>query len=95
MKAKDVVSFFNCYYEKSSLIISAEGGYINMYMGDGFFAIFGGPEPLAKHEELPFKATCRILEMSRNFILEGKPLMIGVGLHAGRAIMGNIGCRTK
>jgi class 3 adenylate cyclase len=95
MEAKDVVSFLNNYFEKCSAIITEEGGHINKYMGDGFFAIFGAPEPLADHVKLAFNAACRILDMSRSFILEGKPMMIGVGLHTGRAIMGNIGCRTK
>jgi class 3 adenylate cyclase len=95
MEAKDVVSFLNNYFEKCSAIITEEGGHINKYMGDGFFSIFGAPEPLADHVKLAFNATCRILDMSKSFILEGKPMMIGVGLHAGRAIIGNIGCRTK
>jgi adenylate cyclase len=95
MEAKDVVSFLNSYFEKCSAIISEKGGHINKYTGDGFFAIFGATEPLAENVRYAFDATCRILDMSRSFILEGKPMMIGVGLHAGRAIMGNIGCRTK
>ena len=95
MEAKDVVAFLNNYFDQCSVIISEECGHINKYMGDGFFAVFGAPEPLLNHTKLAFNAACRILDMSKGFILEGKPMMLGIGLHAGRAIMGNIGCRTK
>jgi len=95
MEAKDVVSFLNNYFEKCSAIISHHGGHINKYMGDGFFAVFGAPEPMANHMRLAFEAACELLDMSKNFILEGNPMMIGIGLHSGRAILGNIGCRTK
>ena len=95
MEAKDVVAFLNNYFDQCSVIISEECGHINKYMGDGFFAVFGAPEPLVNHTKLAFNAACRILDMSKGFILEGKPMMLGIGLHSGRAIMGNIGCRTK
>lgn len=95
MQPRDVVSFLNAYYEKCSVIISRAGGHINKYMGDGFFSIFGAPEPLQDQVKLSFDAACRLLEMSKGFIFEGNPMMVGIGLHSGRAIMGNIGCRTK
>jgi len=95
MEAGDVVSFLNNYFEKCSLIISEENGHINKYTGDGFFAIFGAPEPMPNHVNLGFNAARRILEMSKSFILEGRPMKIGISLHAGRAIIGNIGSHTK
>ncbi|MFH1122495.1 MAG: adenylate/guanylate cyclase domain-containing protein, partial [Pseudomonadota bacterium] len=95
MEARDVVSFLNSYFEKCSAIISEKNGHINKYTGDGFFAIFGAPERLDNHVILAFDAAREILEMSKKFILEGKPMKIGVGLHTGRAIMGNIGSQTK
>jgi class 3 adenylate cyclase len=95
MEAIDVVSFLNNYFEKCSLIISEENGHINKYTGDGFFAIFGAPEPMLNHVNFGFNAARRILDMSKSFILEGQPMKIGIGLHTGRAIMGNIGCHTK
>jgi class 3 adenylate cyclase/putative methionine-R-sulfoxide reductase with GAF domain len=95
MEAIDVVSFLNNYFEKCSLIISEENGHINKYTGDGFFAIFGAPEPMLNHVNFGFNAARRILDMSKSFILEGRPMKIGIGLHTGRAIMGNIGCHTK
>jgi class 3 adenylate cyclase len=95
MKPKDVVSFLNQYYEKCSAIITHDGGHINKYTGDGFFAIYGAPEPSSNHMKSAFDAACRLLNMSKSFILEGSPMKVGIGLHSGRAILGNIGCCTK
>jgi adenylate cyclase len=95
MDAKDVVSFLNGFFDKCSAIISEEGGHINKYTGDGFFAIFGAPEPMANHALLAFNAALKILEFSANINLAGKTMGLGMGLHAGKAILGNIGSQTK
>jgi class 3 adenylate cyclase len=95
MRPRDVVSFLNQYYERCSAIITHEGGHINKYTGDGFFAIFGAPEPVSNHMKSAFDAACRLLNLSKSFILEGSPMKVGIGIHSGRAVLGNIGCRTK
>ena len=95
MNVVDVVSFLNDYFEKCSMIIGDEHGHINKYTGDGFLAIFGAPEPLKNHIAMGFSAACRILKLSNEMVLGGIPIEIGIGLHTGRAILGNLGSRTK
>jgi class 3 adenylate cyclase len=98
MDAKDVVAFLNDYFNKCSAIITSitgKKGHINKYTGDGFLAIFGAPEPLGQHVTLAFNAACQILELCRKFILGGKPMEVGIGIHTGTAIVGNIGSQEK
>lgn len=95
MEAWEVVSFLNDWFERCSLVISEEGGHINKYTGDGFLAIFGAPEPLQHHTTAAFNAAYKIVEMAEDFILGGKPIAIGIGLHTGNAIVGNIGSQNK
>jgi class 3 adenylate cyclase len=95
MDPQAVVSFLNNYFDKCSVLVSEANGHINKYLGDGFFAVFGAPEPLDDHVICAFNTARRILEMSKDFILEGAPVKIGIGLHTGQAIMGNIGSHTK
>ncbi|MEE9609778.1 MAG: adenylate/guanylate cyclase domain-containing protein [Desulfatiglandales bacterium] len=95
MDAMDVVSFLNDYFEQCSNIITKEKGHINKFTGDGFLALFGAPEPLEHHATLAFNAACNILKLSRRFTLGGKSMEIGIGLHTGSAILGNIGSRNK
>ena len=95
MAPKDALAFLNNYFDKCSLVISQAQGHINKYTGDGFFAIFGAPEPVGNHVLFAFNAARKVLEMSKSYILAGRPMRIGIGLHAGRAVLGNIGCETK
>ncbi|MFW6146830.1 MAG: adenylate/guanylate cyclase domain-containing protein [Thermodesulfobacteriota bacterium] len=95
MEARETVSFLNNYFEKCSQVIGERNGHINKYTGDGFLAIFGAPEPVENHSTMAFNAAGKILEMSGKFILGGKPMSIGIGLHTGMAILGNIGSQTK
>ncbi|MCG6534508.1 MAG: GAF domain-containing protein [Syntrophales bacterium LBB04] len=95
MDAKDVVSFLNSYFEKCSVAVVEGKGHINKYTGDGFLAIFGAPEPLESHVSLAFTAACKILEMTRAFILGGRTMGVGIGIQTGRAVLGNIGSQTK
>ncbi len=98
MDAKDVVAFLNDYFNKCSAIITnitSKKGHINKYTGDGFLAIFGAPEPLEHHATLAFNAACEILDLCKKFILGGKPMEVGVGIHTGTAIVGNIGSQEK
>lgn len=95
MHAVDVVSFLNDYFDKCAAIISRMGGHINKYTGDGFLAIFGAPDPLNHHTERAFESACKIIKLSDWFNLGSKPMSIGIGLHSGKAILGNIGSQTK
>jgi class 3 adenylate cyclase/putative methionine-R-sulfoxide reductase with GAF domain len=95
MNVVNVVSFLNDYYDKCSAIISEEHGHINKYTGDGFLAIFGAPEPLNNHIAMGFNAACRILDLSKGMIMGNKSIQIGIGLHTGRVILGNLGSKTK
>lgn len=95
MEARETVSFLNDYFERCSHLISEGNGHINKYTGDGFLAIFGAPEPLENHPTMAFNAAGKILDMSGKFILGGRPMGIGIGLHTGMAILGNIGSQTK
>jgi len=98
MDAKDVVAFLNDYFNKCSAIITnitSKKGHINKYTGDGFLAIFGAPEALEQHATLAFNAACEIHELCKKFILGGKPMEVGIGIHTGGAIVGNIGSQEK
>ena len=86
----------NEHYAAMDLAISQHQGMINKFMGDGFLAVFGVPVP----EEHPCaKALVCALEMiSANRQLNqvrqnrgDQPVELGIGLHYGGVIAGNIG----
>ncbi|MEW6665577.1 MAG: adenylate/guanylate cyclase domain-containing protein [Thermodesulfobacteriota bacterium] len=95
MDARDVVSFLNSYFERCAYVVMEGKGHINKYTGDGFLAIFGAPEPLRDHVSQAFSTACKLLQVAKDFILGGQPMGVGIGIHTGRAILGNIGSQTK
>ena len=76
------------------------GGSIDKFIGDAIFAIFGAP---ISHEDNAFRAVSAATEMIQAMgqVDTGRLRMpdigyaIGIGLHQGPAIVGNIGSRDK
>lgn len=73
-------------------IVDRHGGIVNKFLGDGFLAIFGAPfessDALARGVDA---AREMLVAVARNN--EGNPwaLHIGIGLHFGEVVAGNIG----
>lgn len=100
LKAEEVVRMLNEYFARMTPIVHAHGGTVDKFIGDGLMAFFGAPNRLESPERNAFeaaKAMVRELELlnaERAKRLE--PLLaIGVGLHAGRAVVGHIGSSDR
>jgi adenylate cyclase len=88
-----VVEFLNANFAFMIEAIDRHGGFINKFLGDGFLAIFGAPldDPGAASHAV--EAAREILaEIDRRGLSEGSwPLRVGIGLHLGPAVTGNVG----
>jgi adenylate cyclase len=91
--AEAVVEFLNTNFAFMIEAIDRHGGFINKFLGDGFLAIFGAPldDPIA---------ACHAVEAAREILAEIDerglsdgpwPLRVGIGLHLGSAVTGNVG----
>src|SRR5438874_258910 len=73
-------------------ILDRHGGIVNKFLGDGFLALFGAP---FEAEEAPHRAVAAARDMlvAMDDINEGAswPLRIGIGIHFGEVVAGNIG----
>jgi adenylate cyclase len=73
-------------------IIDRHGGIVNKFLGDGFMALFGAPleAPEAASHAV---AAAREMLVAMDHINEGShwPLRIGIGVHFGEVVAGNIG----
>jgi adenylate cyclase len=93
--AYDVIHVLNRYFDLIGKAITANGGFINNYMGDGIMALFGvDGQPDAALRAV--RAGLGMLEAVENF----KPYLkntyhktfdIGIGIHYGEAVVGPIG----
>jgi len=102
MKPADLVMMLNHYLEAMTEIIQRRRGAIIEFIGDGIMAIFGAPQETDTHEEDAVAAALemetRMAEVNQWNREHGYPtLEMGIGLHTGDVIIGNIGSekRTK
>jgi adenylate cyclase len=92
----DLVFFLNRYFEAVGGAIAEAGGIANQYTGDGVMALFGsetGAGPACRQALRAAGAmVARVDEVSRSFETDlGAPLRIGIGIHVGPAVVGEMG----
>ena len=90
----------NEYFTAMSQVIFEHGGTIDKYIGDAILAVFGIPEPGsddAKRALAAARQMLRVLEgLNEDWRRRDMPLLrIGIGLHTGVAVAGNIGAPQR
>ena len=100
LSAHEVVEMLNTYFGKVCEPILNERGNVNKYIGDAVMAMFGSPVPYPDHARRAVKAALGMLKatdefrgwMEQRFPDRGLPRFdIGIGLHTGTVISGDIG----
>ncbi len=97
----DIVHILNRYFDTIGDDIDSYGGYIDKYMGDGIMAIFGLNRNSG--ENCAFQAVSAAVKMIQslndfNTYLKNifdHEFRIGIGIHTGKVIVGNLGYRKK
>jgi adenylate cyclase len=92
----DVVFVLNQYFRGMGKIIEQHDGFIDKFIGDGIMAIFGLNGGIQTAAQNALKASLRMneqLKLINEFLSEEieTPLEIRIGLHAGNAIVGELG----
>lgn len=77
--------------------IIEHGGIVNTVLGDGFMATFGAPVSAGNDCLQAYKAAVEIMQMVREKSRTGQipPTKIGIGMHAGNVVAGNVGTKTR
>jgi adenylate cyclase len=98
--AHEVVEMLNAYFSRACEPILAEGGTVDKYIGDAVMAVFGSPVPRPDHARRALRAALGIARaadefrgwMRERFPDRGLPEFgVGIGLHSGEAVIGDIG----
>lgn len=96
-----VVGVLNTYFEAMTRVVQSHGGTVDKFMGDGMMAVFGAPLPLPHDGAPQAVAAARDMEAELDRLREGwrtegvPELDIGIGIHTGPAIVGNMGSSLK
>jgi class 3 adenylate cyclase len=100
MAPEAVVDLLNRYFSEVTRCIHGAGGTMDKFIGDGIMAFFGAPQRIDNPCVPAFRAARDMLDaVSRlNAALANhgeSPITIGIGLHAGDAVVGNIGSAAR
>ncbi len=104
LSAHEVVEMLNSYFARVCEPILAERGNVNKYIGDAVMAMFGSPVPYADHARRAVRAALGMLAaadefkawMRQRFGDRDLPeFAIGIGLHTGVVISGDIGTEKR
>jgi adenylate cyclase len=98
---KKTVSMLNHFFSTMGEIIFKYNGIVDKYLGDGFLALFGAPITGTTDADNAISAA---LEMRKSLAacddylaIEGidTPLAMGISIHTGEVVVGNIGFDKK
>ena len=89
----EVMDYLNTLFGFMIPLINDHRGIINKFLGDGFMAVFGAPvddgEQCRHAVEAARAILLRVGEMNRANSIP--PTRLGIGLHLGKALTGNVG----
>jgi adenylate cyclase len=93
---REVVATLNAYLKEMTETVFAHSGTLDKFLGDGMLAFWGAPLADADHA---FHAVQCALEMQRRMVewrkATGTDFRVGIGIHTGRVVVGNIGSSQR
>lgn len=101
---QEVVEMLNSYFGRACAVLAEEGACIDKFIGDAIMAEFGVPLKTVDHARRALTAAIRLKQvaedfrhwMSARFPDRSLPeFAIGIGVHTGFAVVGNIGTAQR
>jgi adenylate cyclase len=95
--AEEVVEYLNTIFDAAVEAVVKHHGIVNKFLGDGFMAVFGAPIAEGNHCAAAVEAGLEVLGRVEALAARGRipPTRVGLGLHAGPAIVGTIGSARR
>lgn len=95
-----VVALLNDYFGVMSTLVRRHNGSVNKFLGDGLLAIFGAPVSYLENQHNAVLCALDMVDSlqelsGRHPELQGRPLVIGIGVNTGEAVVGNIGSEDR
>jgi adenylate cyclase len=100
MDAREVVDLLNDFFAVMTAAIFQSNGTLDKFIGDCVMALFGAPIPSERSPRNALVAAVRMQQLVSRLGAEREqrglaPMRIGVGLHHGPAVVGNIGSAER
>ncbi|MCP4806891.1 MAG: adenylate/guanylate cyclase domain-containing protein [Proteobacteria bacterium] len=102
LSPEEVVAFLNEYLGHMVECVLDNGGVLDKFIGDAIMALFGVPVTMGIQEDARAALRCanemsdRLATMNADREARGlPPIQIGIGIHSGEVIAGNIGAPKR
>jgi class 3 adenylate cyclase len=97
MEPKEIIKYQNDVFGFMIDIIGKHHGIINQFMGDGFMATFGAPVSSGNDCQNAIDSAIKIVQGLKLRIENSRlpKTKIGLGLHAGYIVTGNVGTKDR
>jgi class 3 adenylate cyclase len=100
MEGADLLAFLNNYFTRAGFCVDSNGGLVDKYQGGAVLALFGLPASQGNDARATVLAALDLLDAVELFNLEvakpkAKLLRVGIGIHAGSVVAGNLGAENR
>jgi len=100
LPSEEVVEMLNIYLSLTSRVIKQHGGTLDKFIGDCTMAFWGAPLPCEDKAYRACLAAVEIIQGGRKLADEvrgrfGYAATFGIGVHAGPAVVGNVGAPDR
>ena len=100
MPAEQVVEILNKYFELVTTEVFKNDGMLDKFIGDAVMAVYNAPLDIENYEKKAIMTGLNILKELENLNKElkeknGTEIACGIGIHCGKAVVGNIGCSYR
>ncbi|AKT37271.1 adenylate/guanylate cyclase domain-containing protein [Chondromyces crocatus] len=94
---EEVVAYLNSVFEFMIESVNEHRGIVNKFLGDGFMAVFGAPLSDPDYCRNAVAAGLEIVAKIEARVASGEipPTRVGIALHAGEAVVGNVGSTMR
>ena len=91
----EMVAMLNALFDATVRVITANGGWVNKFEGDGALCIFGAPVEVADHADRALRSAREL--RAEVVTLRGRwpELDAGIGVSSGRVVAGNVGAEQR
>jgi adenylate cyclase len=96
LSPEELTSTLNGYLSAMTPHILEEKGTIDKFIGDAIMAFWNAPLPVEHHPLHAVRSALRMHDALKTFnTREGTTLAVGIGIHTGQAIVGNVGGKDR
>lgn len=88
---EEVLEVLGRWFDIATRVVFEHGGMVDKLLGDGVMAAFGVPDPVPEAAGQAIRCAATLVERARGVDLGDAPLRVGVGVHTGPVVVGDLG----